>query len=785
MGIFGIKTKQDRQIEQLQEQLGQQKSLISNLAQENFLTRAPGDPLVDLSPWVGSDVGFPLGGHEGRYYATSEDVYSCVRLRSDALASVKVKLYQSVRVAGKQEKKEIPDHPVLTLLTKVNPRWTFRRLLYFTEQSLCLYGRNYWLLEKPFRGMPTEIWWLHPAQVAPVTVNDGRDLIGYIYTDEKGTKKSYKPEQIIPFDYPYIENQWRGMSPVDVLRLGLDTRRAMDRYNKAFFENSGAPGVALESDKSVSPQDAASIIRSFEKITRGVDKAHSTVILADGLKAKLLAMPHKDMEFLQGQQVSLHRVGRVYGISPTLLGDLMHATLANVAEYEQSFWSRTMLPALQAYQDVLDEYLLPFFFPAEHVGEYCLEFDTSDIKVLQEDEKKQEEVELIRWQKYQIQVVSGIVKKNEVREKEGMKPLPELDQPVLDPSQAQVAQPPQLDKPKQQPVAALPAPADNQTQAKGYAAPVANHFHLTLNGTAFDKRPTVKLSENGHVLVAQAAPVKISQSTNQAQQTTIELVPDPTAVYWYAFVEKGAPVEDDFIRAFKGWLQPIENEVVDALRANKSLSSWAKSSDLERYEITRGLMDDLKQALNPERLIKNALNRFAGAVERGVQAGVSLASEVLGEGAKEVTADTVKEVAFKLAKEMAGHITKTTVNDLTELVKQGVNDGKVIAEIIREVKEKFAGWKEGRASMIAVTETTRASNAGVVTTLETSEVKTKMWVTQLDGRVRDAHKDAHGQVVDVGEKFSVGGYKMRYPGDEDAPADLTVRCRCVVAPGNG
>jgi hypothetical protein len=34
----------------------------------------------------------------------------------------------------------------------------------------------------------------------------------------------------------------------------------------------------------------------------------------------------------------------------------------------------------------------------------------------------------VKWKTYQIQTLSGIVKKNEVREKEGMKPLPELDQ---------------------------------------------------------------------------------------------------------------------------------------------------------------------------------------------------------------------------------------------------------------------------------------------------------------------------------------------------------------------
>lgn len=56
------------------------------------------------------------------------------------------------------------------------------------------------------------------------------------------------------------------------------------------------------------------------------------------------------------------------------------------------------------------------------------------------------------------------------------------------------------------------------------------------------------------------------------------------------------------------------------------------------------------------------------------------------------------------------------------------------------------------------------------------------WVTMHDGNVREAHQDASGQQRPVGEKFDVGGVKMRAPGDMTAPIALWINCRCTLRP---
>lgn len=56
------------------------------------------------------------------------------------------------------------------------------------------------------------------------------------------------------------------------------------------------------------------------------------------------------------------------------------------------------------------------------------------------------------------------------------------------------------------------------------------------------------------------------------------------------------------------------------------------------------------------------------------------------------------------------------------------------------------------------------------------------WVTMEDDKVRDSHREAHGQQVPRGQKFEVGDVKMFYPGEPVGDPANWINCRCVVRP---
>lgn len=119
---------------------------------------------------------------------------------------------------------------------------------------------------------------------------------------------------------------------------------------------------------------------------------------------------------------------------------------------------------------------------------------------------------------------------------------------------------------------------------------------------------------------------------------------------------------------------------------------------------------------------------------------------------------------------------------------EGLNAGEGLEQLKARLAAVFdtdgTQLGDSRARRIAVTEATRAFNAG---TLAAAQALTgpdrplvKQWLTRNDERVRPTHRNANGQIQLLDDPFDVGGTPMLYPGDPTAPANETVNCRCVM-----
>jgi hypothetical protein len=86
------------------------------------------------------------------------------------------------------------------------------------------------------------------------------------------------------------------------------------------------------------------------------------------------------------------------------------------------------------------------------------------------------------------------------------------------------------------------------------------------------------------------------------------------------------------------------------------------------------------------------------------------------------------------------------------------------------------------AERILRTETNRsysvATNAQQERLAEDVPDLQKQWLATGDARTRLSHLNAHGDIVDVGKPFIVGGAKLMYPLDPAGPPQETINCRC-------
>jgi len=107
------------------------------------------------------------------------------------------------------------------------------------------------------------------------------------------------------------------------------------------------------------------------------------------------------------------------------------------------------------------------------------------------------------------------------------------------------------------------------------------------------------------------------------------------------------------------------------------------------------------------------------------------------------------------------------------------------AQAGRILRKKFDELSVSNAKRIVRTESVNAANyatnQSAIDVFGKNNLQ-KEWIATLDSRVRIEHIEANGQVVDMNEKFNVGGELLSYPGDSAGSAWNVINCRCTNAP---
>lgn len=135
------------------------------------------------------------------------------------------------------------------------------------------------------------------------------------------------------------------------------------------------------------------------------------------------------------------------------------------------------------------------------------------------------------------------------------------------------------------------------------------------------------------------------------------------------------------------------------------------------------------------------------------------------------------------------------VNDTTEKairtqLTQGIDLGESIPELRKRVQSVFTDASRRRATMIARSETIRASNAGAEEAwIQSRVVEGKEWLTAFDERTCDWCAGMNGKTMGLGQNFfalgetmRVGDREMHFDYDDVQYPPLHSNCRCTLLP---
>ena len=131
------------------------------------------------------------------------------------------------------------------------------------------------------------------------------------------------------------------------------------------------------------------------------------------------------------------------------------------------------------------------------------------------------------------------------------------------------------------------------------------------------------------------------------------------------------------------------------------------------------------------------------------------------------------------AAELVVGLNAVTRRLLKKIIADGTRDGLTYQTIAKNIRAKRKQFNKVRARRIARTEVHTAANMATDTAVAATRVEfEKEWNTSLDGREREAHRKADGQRKPRKEPFTVGGEKLKFPGDPKGSPWNIINCRC-------
>lgn len=232
-----------------------------------------------------------------------------------------------------------------------------------------------------------------------------------------------------------------------------------------------------------------------------------------------------------------------------------------------------------------------------------------------------------------------------------------------------------------------------------------------------------------------------------------------------------ARVEARLARAYEKAIREAGRIMAANLRERGPVHAMAASAEWVEPDLDELLAEAKLEALLEERTHaarESLLQAATGELFRAYAADPLQRSRITG---------AVERVLGAKISGVARHIRDEAGTVMTDAMSQGLG----VDDAAAMLSSRLSMFSIARSAMIARTEMVGAANAASFgMARETGAAEFKVWIATEDERTRPDHADADGQTVPINEPFDVGGYEMMFPGDENAPAEEVVNCRCTI-----
>jgi HK97 family phage portal protein len=328
----------------------------------------PAQWLVEWSGGRETASGIRVSRHEALYCTA---VLACVRILSETVASLPLKVYKRLQNGGKEP---AIGHPLYDVLwVSPNPEQTSMEWREQLMIDLPVHGDHFSQQLMNSKGYVAEMWRLDPSKMHVVRrAEDGPRE--YEYHRGNGSPRMFSEDEVL--HVLLMQDGLRGKSLIDLSAETLGLTWRAQEFAARFFQNDATPRLVFEGPERMAPQHAADWLKSWNDQHKGASKAHGVGVVGGGLTAKLLQANLKDLQLEDVRKFQLEEVARVFRVPLHLIQSLDRSTNNNIEHQGIDFVKHTIRPWLVRIEQRIIKSLLG---PTE-AKRYTVEFDVDGLE---------------------------------------------------------------------------------------------------------------------------------------------------------------------------------------------------------------------------------------------------------------------------------------------------------------------------------------------------------------------------------------------------------------------
>lgn len=302
-------------------------------------------------------------------------VYSCVRILSEAIASLPLNVYRYNASGGKEKALA---HPLFRLLhDEPNPEMTsfvFRETL---MTHLLLWGNAYAQIIRNGKGEIVALYPLMPDRMQVDRDENGR--LYYIYSKSNDDAPTMERGRVALdlSDVLHVPglgfDGLVGYSPIAMAKNAIGLAIAAEEYGSKFYANGAAPSGVLEHPGTL--KDPARVRDSWNAAFGGSSNSHKIAVLEEGLKYTPISISPNEAQFLETRKFQINEIARIFRVPPHMVGDLEKSSFSNIEQQSLEFVKYTLDPWVIRWEQALYRALLS----EEEKKEYFFRFNVEGL----------------------------------------------------------------------------------------------------------------------------------------------------------------------------------------------------------------------------------------------------------------------------------------------------------------------------------------------------------------------------------------------------------------------